>query len=327
MQTFICVDDYEKAALEKLPREALDYYRSGSDNEVTLRANREAFTDLRILPRFLRDVSKIELETEIFGDKISCPIGVSPSAMHKLAHSEGELATAKGTDQVGTVMALSTLSTTSIEDIAKHRPRLIRWFQLYLFTDRDASVRLVKRAESAGFKALVFTVDAPKLAVRRRDIRNNFKIPAGFLANFDHNSSQALQNLDYIDASIKWSDLSWLASITTMPILVKGLLTAEDCVLALDHGAKGIIVSNHGGRQLDGAPATVSSYQNSIDSQRNLPKDDANLTNVYLPQDRSSRPNSQGYQWSMSSYSGRWCQNRLRYIQMSCTWCPNGFCW
>lgn len=154
-------------------------------------------------------------------------------------------------------MTLSTLSTTSIEDLANKYPGLIKWFQLYLFTDRNESLKLIRRAERAGFKALVLTVDAPKFGSRRRDMRNNFKVAAGFLANFDQKSSKGLQNLDYIDAAIKWSDIDWLRKHTRLPVLVKGILTVEDAQLALEYGASGIVVSNHGGRQLDGVPATI----------------------------------------------------------------------
>lgn len=155
-------------------------------------------------------------------------------------------------------MILSTLSTTSIEDLAAKNPNLTKWFQLYLFTDRAESLRMIQRAERAGFKAIVLTVDAPKFGTRRRDIRNNFKVAAGFVANFDQNSAKGLQNLEYIDASIKWTDLVWLREVTKLPVLVKGILTVEDSLLALEYGASGIVVSNHGGRQLDGVPATVS---------------------------------------------------------------------
>lgn len=154
-------------------------------------------------------------------------------------------------------MMLSTLSTTSIEDVAKEYPNLIKWFQLYLFTDRSESLKLIQRAERAGFKALVLTVDAPKFGSRRRDLSNNFKVAAGFLANFDQNSSKGLQSLEYIDASIKWRDITWLREVSKLPVLVKGILTVEDSLIAIDYGASGIVVSNHGGRQLDGVPATV----------------------------------------------------------------------
>jgi len=175
----------------------------------------------------------------------------------QLAHRDGELATAQAVGRLGSIMTLSTLSTTSIEDVAARNRNLIKWFQLYLFTDRQESMKLIRRAEKAGFKAIVLTVDAPKFGTRRRDIRNSFKVAADFLANFDQKSAKDLQNLDYIDASIKWSDVSWLKRITNLPILVKGILTVDDSLLALEYGADGIVVSNHGGRQLDTVPATI----------------------------------------------------------------------
>lgn len=154
-------------------------------------------------------------------------------------------------------MILSTLSTTSIEDVSRRSPNLTKWFQLYLFTDREESIKLIRRAERAGFKALVLTVDAPKFGTRRRDIKNNFKIAADFVANFDHKSAKGLQSLEYIDATINWSDISWLKKVTKLPILVKGIMSIEDSLLALEYGCSGIVVSNHGGRQLDGVPATI----------------------------------------------------------------------
>lgn len=161
-------------------------------------------------------------------------------------------------------MTLSTLSTTAIEEVADKNPDLVKWFQLYLFTDREESLKLIRRAERAGFKALVLTVDAPKFGTRRRDIKNNFKVAANFLANFDQGSAKGLQNLEYIDASIKWTDITWLRENSRLPVLVKGLLTAEDSLLALEYGASGIVVSNHGGRQLDGVPATVSPPEHQL---------------------------------------------------------------
>ena len=159
---------------------------------------------------------------------------------------------------MGTVMMLSTLSTVRIEDLANKHPDLTKWFQLYLFIDRNESLKLIQRAERAGFKALVLTVDAPQFGTRRRDIHNNFKVAADFLANFGQSTSQGLKNLDYIDASIKWADIAWLREVSRLPVLVKGLLTPEDSMMAVEYGASGIVVSNHGGRQLDGVPATVS---------------------------------------------------------------------
>lgn len=175
----------------------------------------------------------------------------------QLAHPDGELATARGVGRINSIMTLSTLSTTSIEEVADSSPNLIKWFQLYLFTDRDESLKLIRRAERAGFKAIVLTVDAPKFGTRRLDIKNNFKIAANFLANFDQSAAKGLQSLEYIDASIKWADISWLKSVTKLPVLIKGIMTIEDSLLALENKADGIVVSNHGGRQLDGVPATI----------------------------------------------------------------------
>lgn len=155
-------------------------------------------------------------------------------------------------------MTLSTLSTYSIEDVAQCCPRLHKWFQLYLFTDREESLKLIRRAEKAGFKALVLTVDAPQLGFRRRDARNAFQVPAGFLGNFEHKKDEDLHKLTYIDSSIKWADVAWLREVSRIPVLIKGLMTPEDSLMALDFGVDGIVVSNHGGRQLDGVPATVS---------------------------------------------------------------------
>jgi (S)-2-hydroxy-acid oxidase len=154
-------------------------------------------------------------------------------------------------------MVLSTLSTTSIEDVARSSPDLVKWFQLYLFTDRNESLKLIRRAEAAGFKALVLTIDAPQFGTRRRDIKNNFKVAANFVANFEQTSAKGLQNLEYIDASIKWADITWLKSVTKLPVLIKGIMTVEDSLIALEYKIDGIVVSNHGGRQLDGVPATI----------------------------------------------------------------------
>lgn len=257
MAKFICIDDFEKEAFKRLPKNALDYYRSGASDEITLKESVESYKKWKILPRFLRDVSDIDMTLEVFGSKIDCPIGLSPTAMHKLAHNDGELATAKGAKRINSIMTLSTLSTTTIEDVAHSQPDLTKWFQLYLFTDRSISMKMIQRAERAGFKALVLTVDAPVFGKRRRDIRNGFEVAADFVVNFEHKEAKGLERLDFIDSTINWSDISWLNEVTRLPILVKGILTPEDALLALEYGASGVVVSNHGGRQLDGVPATI----------------------------------------------------------------------
>lgn len=258
MDKFICVDDYEEEAFKRLPKEALDYYRSGADEQTTLQDNRLAFKRWKLLPRFLRDVSNVDMSVEVFGEKIACPIGASPTAMHRLAHADAEIGSVKGVGAIKSILTLSTLSTTKIEDVAAAEPNLTKWLQLYLFIDRNESLKLIRRAEQVGFKALVLTVDAPKFGTRRNDIKNNYVIAGNYLANFDHGKqAKALQDLQCIDPSISWADVTWLTKVSKLPVLVKGLLTPEDCLLALQYGASGVVVSNHGGRQLDGVPATV----------------------------------------------------------------------
>ncbi|GFS94666.1 hydroxyacid oxidase 1 [Nephila pilipes] len=267
---FICVEDFEKYALQTLPRNAADYYRSGANEEQTLQENREAFKRLRFRPRFLRDVSKRRLNTTILGHNISFPVCVAPSAMHRMAHPDGEVATAKGAAAEGVVMTLSTLSTTSLEDVAKAAPEAIRWLQLYIYTDRDSTKEFITRAEKAGFSAIVLTVDAPIFGHRFADSRNKFSLPPHLrLGNFPEpekssvaSTSKAVSGLNtyaesMFDASISWKDIDWLKKITSLPIILKGILTAEDALLAVEHEVAGIVVSNHGARQLDGVPATI----------------------------------------------------------------------
>lgn len=267
----VCVRDFEEYACQRLDRNALDYYKSGAGHEQTLRDNKEAFTRWRIRPRMLRDVSRRDLSTTVLGEKITFPVGVAPTAMQRMAHPDGEEATARASASVGTVMILSTLSTTSLEDVAQAAPEGLRWFQLYVYKDRPVTEQLVRRAEKCGYKAIVLTVDAPTFGIRLADVRNKFLLPPHLrLANFfpeDGKSYGARSSKggsginEYVasmfDATITWKDLAWLKSITNLPIVVKGVLTGEDAKLALEHGASAILVSNHGARQLDGVPATI----------------------------------------------------------------------
>ncbi|XP_055939010.1 2-Hydroxyacid oxidase 1-like [Argiope bruennichi] len=266
---FICVEDFEKHALATLPKYAADYYRSGADEEQTLKENREGFKRLRFRPRFLRDVSTRFLKTYVLGHSISFPVCIAPSAMHRMAHPDGEVATVKAAAAEGVPMVLSTVSTTSLEDVAKAAPESIRWLQLYIYKDRKVSRELIIRAEKAGYLAIVLTVDAPVFGHRWADTRNKFSLPPHLkLGNFsdvgmdkvtETDGSSGLTNYvsQLFDPSISWKDIKWLKEITTLPILLKGILTAEDAKMAVEHGVAGIIVSNHGARQLDGVPATI----------------------------------------------------------------------
>eukprot|EP00252_Welwitschia_mirabilis_P010047 TRINITY_DN230_c0_g1_i3.p1 TRINITY_DN230_c0_g1~~TRINITY_DN230_c0_g1_i3.p1 ORF type:complete len:368 (-),score=57.23 TRINITY_DN230_c0_g1_i3:347-1450(-) len=262
------VTEYEAIAKMKLPKMAYDYYASGAEDEWTLQENRRAFERIRFRPRILIDVSQVDLSTTVLGFKISMPIMIAPSAMQKMAHPEGELATARAASAAGTIMTLSSWATSSVEEVASTGPG-IRFFQLYVYKNRNVVAQLVRRAERAGFKAIALTVDTPRLGRREADIRNRFTLPPHLtLKNFEgldlgkmdksDDSGLASYVASQIDRSLSWKDVKWLQTITSLPILVKGVLTAEDARLAIQAGAAGIIVSNHGARQLDYVPATIS---------------------------------------------------------------------
>ncbi len=265
---------------------ALDYYASGAWDEITLRDNRTAFEQLKLRPRMLVDVSQRDLSTQILGQSVQMPILVAPMAFQCLAHPQGELATAKAAAGLGTVMTLSTLSTKSLEHVASASPQWHQpepenspkthnplWFQLYVHRDRALTRSLVERAEAAGFSAICLTVDAPVLGCRERDRRNQFTLPLGMeLANLAHLRIPQIEGesglftyfVQQLDPGLTWRDVEWLQSITALPIVVKGILRGDDAVQAMEHGAKAVIVSNHGGRQLDGAIASIEALSEVV---------------------------------------------------------------
>uniref|UniRef100_A0A453BMP9 (S)-2-hydroxy-acid oxidase n=1 Tax=Aegilops tauschii subsp. strangulata TaxID=200361 RepID=A0A453BMP9_AEGTS len=247
------VTEYQAIAKQKLPKMIYDYYASGAEDEWTLQENREAFARILFRPRILIDVSKIDMTTTILGFKLSMPIMISPTAMQKMAHPDGEYATARAASAAGTIMTLSSWATSSVEEVASTGPG-IRFFQLYVYKDRKVVEQLVRRAEKAGFKAIALTVDTPRLGRREADIKNRFVLPPNL----------TLKNFEGLDLGKMDQDVKWLQSITTMPILVKGVITAEDSRLAVENGAAGIIVSNHGARQLDYVPATISALEEVV---------------------------------------------------------------
>ncbi|CAM1321212.1 HAO1 (predicted) [Pycnogonum litorale] len=263
----VCVGDFERYAYKHLDRNALDYYRSGANNEQSLHENRNAYSRFRLRPRFLRDVSRRCLETTVLGNKISFPVGVSPTAMQRMAHPDGEVATAKAAESMGTAMIVSAIATSSIEEIAENTPNLLRWFQLYLYLDRHVTRQLINRAEKSGFKALVVTIDSLMIGFLLTDARNEFSLPKHLrIANFESGNQLANKTSGTtvesgpscrFDPSDTWDDIRWLQTITNLPIVIKGVLTAEDALLSLEYGAAAILVSNHGGRQLDGVPAAI----------------------------------------------------------------------
>lgn len=258
----INVFDYEILAEEQLNPAFWGYYAGGSDDEVSVQTNQSDFGRIRLRPRMLVDVSQCETRTSVLGAPVSMPILVAPSAFHCMAHPDGECATAQGTGAAGSLMIAATDSTRSIEDIAQAASGPL-WFQLYLYPTHDIAAQLVKRAEAAGCQAIVLTVDMPVLGHRERDLRNQFVIPPPSLnrANF-----AGIEVNGHAWVNVTWNDVDWLQSITSLPILVKGILTAEDALLALEHGVSGIIVSNHGGRQLDGAVSGIEALPEVVEA-------------------------------------------------------------
>ena len=274
--TLLNVSDYREAAHRALPSMAFDYYASGSRDEATLRENRDAFRRLRLRHRVLRDVSTCDPGVEVLGHRLRHPVLVAPTGFHGLAHPEGEAATARGAGEAGTVMTLSTLSNRPMEEVASATDGPA-WFQLYVYRDREATARLVERAEKAGFSALVLTVDAPVLGTRERDVRNRFHLPDGLtLGNLPESMDDVPAASDdsglgayvasHLDPSLDWDDLAWLVELTDLPVLVKGVVHPEDALLAAERGAAGVVVSNHGGRQLDGGMATVEALPGVVES-------------------------------------------------------------
>jgi (S)-2-hydroxy-acid oxidase len=377
----INIHDYQKSAQIILSKSIYDYYASGAHDEITLQENVQAYLNYLIRPRLLIDVSSIQLQCCILGQRIRSPIAIAPTAMQCMATSDGEKATARAAIRSYTIMILSSLSTTSLEDVAiASRDELkrlqqspstailssqssktalpttldlpqsslthvsstpstsklhsssspkstspasssssspssstssssssaslfsksfsldyqdLRWFQLYVYRDREVTKSLVQRAEAAGYRALVLTIDTPQLGTREADLRNGFALPqhmtlanfasAEFSKNIIGTKQEAVSGLQaYIaalfDRTLSWKDIAWLRSITKLPIIVKGVLTKEDTLLALKVNVDAIIVSNHGARQLDGVPSTIDSLHEVVQTVR----DNKSNVEVYL---------------------------------------------
>lgn len=281
MSTYLSTDDrfqpinlfeYEKLAKKHLSQTTLDYYSSGAWDEITLRDNRAAFERVKLRPRILVDVSDRNLSTSILGQPLQLPLLIAPMAFQCLAHPDGEIATALAAASAGVGMVLSTMATKSIEEVATacHQfPDSLRWFQLYIHKDRGLTRALVEKAYKAGYKALCLTVDAPVLGQRERDRRNEFALPQDLhLANLASISGLDISHekgesglftyfAQQLNPAVTWDDLEWLQSLSRLPLVIKGVLRPDDAVRAVEYGAKAIVVSNHGGRQLDGAIASL----------------------------------------------------------------------
>ncbi len=270
------VVEYEALARKRVTAMAYDYVAGGSADEVTLRRNRESFDKLLLRPRALVDVSHLDTTTRIFGQSLDFPILLAPTAYHKLMHPRGELATVEGAAAASATMIVSSFATTSIEDIAKHAKTTL-WFQLYAQPDREFTRDLVQRAEGVGCKALVVTVDTPITPMRDRESRHSFALPVGMqLENLralldKTKGSAAHRSLTGIYSAVlnpkfTWETVGWLRSFARVPVLLKGIVAPEDARLAAENGVEGIVVSNHGGRNLDTSPATIDALPRVIEA-------------------------------------------------------------
>jgi 4-hydroxymandelate oxidase len=262
--------EYESRAREIGEGSTLDYYDGGSNDEITLRENIRAFSRVTVYPRVFRGVGQRATHTTILGVPTSTPVMVAPVALIGMLHPDGEVPVVRAASNAGSIVTLSTFSVTPIEDVVAAATGPV-WFQLYVYKDRSATEALVKRVETAGCTALELTADAPILGRRERDVRNNFSMPDGLWApNLTADGTLPLPESSgrsgspfaaafdmLVDPNVTWDDIAWLTSVSDLPVLVKGIVRADDARRAVDAGAAGVIVSNHGGRQFDTAPAAI----------------------------------------------------------------------
>lgn len=262
------VELLEKEAKSKLDPATYDYIAGGAGSEWGTINNRNAFDSYQIVPRVLQNVSLVDTSESILSEKMIAPIIIGPCAFHKLVSEEGEMATAKAASSTSTLMTVSTMSSFTLEDVAGVAG-LNKWFQLYIYKDKELSRSLISRAEKAGYAALVITVDVPAMGMRNRDIKNKFTLPPGVeAANLKFHEQSLLHKKNdgsgvkshtdsQFDASMTWETIDWVRSITNLPIILKGILHPDDAASALAHGVSAIVVSNHGGRQLDSVVAGI----------------------------------------------------------------------
>jgi isopentenyl diphosphate isomerase/L-lactate dehydrogenase-like FMN-dependent dehydrogenase len=258
------VFDYEKLAQACMAPSLWEYYQGGSDDEVTIRDCRAAFERIKLRPRVLVDIGSrvFDMSASVLGIPVSMPVLIAPMALHCLAHPEGECATARAAGRAGTLMIASTVATRTLEEIAQAASGPL-WFQLYTYPSFKIAELLVRRAEDAGYRAIMLTVDLPRLGNREKDKRNNVTIPPPPYqeANFIGIEKEGQEWVE-----LTWESLAWLRSITSLPIILKGILTEEDARLAIEHGVDGIVVSNHGGRQLDTAVPSIEALSEIVEA-------------------------------------------------------------
>jgi isopentenyl diphosphate isomerase/L-lactate dehydrogenase-like FMN-dependent dehydrogenase len=264
------IAELERLAAERLQPGPHGYFAGGAGDERTLRRNAEAFENWELWPRVLVDVSELSTAVELMGAEVELPVLVAPVAFQKLAHPGGEVAMAGAAEAAGTVMCLSTIATCGPTEVAQGCGGR-KWMQLYCFRDRGITRALLDEATEAGFEAVLLTVDAPYAGKRERDFSTGFEIPAEITAPAVQKASggrdlSVAEVFGLVDPSLTWDDLAELAEASEIPVLVKGLVRGDDAELALEHGAAGVVVSNHGGRQLDNAPATIDALPEVVDA-------------------------------------------------------------
>jgi L-lactate dehydrogenase (cytochrome) len=286
------IDDLRAIARRRTPRAVFDYADGAAEREIGLRRSREAFSRVELVPTALRDVSRVDTSTTILGRRAALPLAFAPTGFTRLFHHEGERAVLRVAEREGIPASLSTVGTTTIEDYAAEAPAVARWFQLYVWRDRDATAALLQRAKAAGFEALLFTVDVPVAGSRLRDVHNGLVFPpeltartlAGIarhpawwmnvltteplrFAMIEQDLRTVARVADHLfDAALTTADVTWLRELWDGPLVVKGILTAEDARRAVDLGADGVVVSSHGSRQLDLSPTPLEALPAVVDA-------------------------------------------------------------
>lgn len=260
----VCLADFEEAARRKLSKNAYDFVAGGAADEISIRWNREAYDRIPLRPRVLVDVSKLDTRVKLLGLDLPHPILLAPGAYQKLLHREGELATARGAANAEAVFVVSSNATVSIEDIAKVA-RSPLWLQLYAQTNPGRNKAIIERAQAAGCKALVVTVDTPAIGPRNREQRGGFSLPKGMKLPMNPQNENERKIRSHQRVSLTWKDIENFRALSRIPVLLKGILHPDDADLAVQRGADGILVSNHGGRNLDTAPSTLDALPAIVD--------------------------------------------------------------
>lgn len=260
------LDALESSARERLERGTFDYVAGAADDELTLELNRRAWDEILLRPKVLRDVREIDVSTSVLGTPLRSPIGVAPTAFQRLVHPEGECAMAQGAAARGCLMVLSTRATATPGDCHEAAKGAPRWYQVYVLNDRSRNERMIAAAVEAGISALVLTADTPVLGRRRRDVVNQFALPPNLGGQSLELEPGEEGNLVDQAADVTFDDISWLHEISGLPIVVKGVVRADDAAACVEAGAAAVWVSNHGGRQLDGCVPTAFALREVVDA-------------------------------------------------------------